>query len=65
MYQSGINDKAVETFAAGERERFLQRNPKSVELAKRARKSLFGGVPMHWMSAVSYTHLTLPTTPYV
>lgn len=50
MYQSGINDKAVETFAAGERERFLQRNPKSVELAKRARKSLFGGVPMHWMS---------------
>ena len=52
MYQSGINDKAVETFAAGERERFLQRNPKSVELAKRARKSLFGGVP-----TVSYTHL--------
>lgn len=50
MYPSGINDKAVETFAAREREHFLQRNPKSVELAKRARKSLFGGVPMHWMS---------------
>ncbi|WP_070885706.1 aspartate aminotransferase family protein [Pseudomonas sp. D1-3] len=50
MSPSGINDKAVETFAARERERFLQRNPKSVELAKRARKSLFGGVPMHWMS---------------
>ncbi len=50
MYQSGINDKAVETFAVRERERFLQRNPKSVELAKRARNSLFGGVPMHWMN---------------
>jgi len=50
MSPSGINDKAVETFAARERERFLQRNPKSVELAKRARKSLFGGVPMHWMN---------------
>ena len=21
--------------------------------------------PVHWMDAVSYTHLTLPTTPYV
>ncbi len=50
MYQSGINDKAVETFAAREREVFLQRNPKSAELAKRARNSLFGGVPMHWMN---------------
>ncbi|SHL99722.1 aspartate aminotransferase family protein [Phytopseudomonas punonensis] len=50
MFQSGINDKAVETFAAREREVFLQRNPKSIELAKRARKSLFGGVPMHWMN---------------
>ncbi|WP_017901817.1 aspartate aminotransferase family protein [Pseudomonas asplenii] len=50
MYQSGINDKAVETFTARERERFLQRNPKSVELARRARNSLFGGVPMHWMN---------------
>lgn len=50
MSPSGINDKAVETFAARERERFLQRNPKSVELARRARKSLFGGVPMHWMN---------------
>ncbi len=27
MYPSGINDKAVETFAAREREHFLQRNP--------------------------------------
>ncbi|MBD9397453.1 aspartate aminotransferase family protein [Pseudomonas sp. PDM11] len=50
MFQSGINDKAVETFAAREREVFLQRNPKSIELAKRARNSLFGGVPMHWMN---------------
>ncbi|MFB4369038.1 MULTISPECIES: aspartate aminotransferase family protein [unclassified Pseudomonas] len=50
MFQSGINDKAVETFAVREREHFLQRNPKSIELAKRARNSLFGGVPMHWMN---------------
>ena len=22
-------------------------------------------IAMHWLPAVSYTHLTLPTTPYV
>ncbi|CAD5107133.1 aspartate aminotransferase family protein [Zestomonas carbonaria] len=50
MTASGIAEHAVETFAARERQRFLEQNPKSVALAERARHSLFGGVPMHWMA---------------
>ncbi|PAU52329.1 aspartate aminotransferase family protein [Pseudomonas sp. PIC25] len=50
MTASGIADRAVEILAARERARFLEQNPKSVALAERARHSLFGGVPMHWMS---------------
>ncbi|MBD9483248.1 aspartate aminotransferase family protein [Pseudomonas sp. PDM14] len=50
MTSSGIAEQAVEAFATRERARFLQQNPKSVALAERARHSLFGGVPMHWMS---------------
>lgn len=33
-----------------ERQRFAAANPKSAELARRARGHLFGGVPMHWMA---------------
>ncbi len=47
---SGISEQAVSTFTARERERFLANNPTSAALAERARHSLFGGVPMHWMS---------------
>ena len=50
MTASGISQAAVETFAARERARFLERNPKSVALAERAHKSLYAGVPMHWMA---------------
>ncbi|MDH4558828.1 aspartate aminotransferase family protein [Pseudomonas sp. BN417] len=50
MTPSGIAESAVATLAARERERFVQQNPKSIALAERARHSLFGGVPMHWMS---------------
>ncbi|MGH8433542.1 MAG: aspartate aminotransferase family protein [Pseudomonas sp.] len=50
MTASGISESAVETLAARERDRFLEQNPKSIALAERARHSLFGGVPMHWMS---------------
>jgi len=50
MSSSGIAEAAVAQFAARERELFLARNPKSVALAERARRSLFGGVPMHWMA---------------
>ncbi|MCY1287308.1 Glutamate-1-semialdehyde 2,1-aminomutase [compost metagenome] len=50
MTSSGIAESAVATLAARERERFVQQNPKSIALAERARHSLFGGVPMHWMS---------------
>ncbi|TWI57563.1 glutamate-1-semialdehyde 2,1-aminomutase [Pseudomonas duriflava] len=50
MTASGISPSAVATFTAQERERFLANNPNSVALAERARKSLYGGVPMHWMA---------------
>ncbi|MBH3341487.1 aspartate aminotransferase family protein, partial [Pseudomonas mendocina] len=47
---SGISQAAVDRFVAAERELFLSRNPKSAALAERARHSLYGGVPMHWMA---------------
>ena len=50
MTSSGISSAAVATFTARERQRFVAQNPKSVALAERARHSLFGGVPMHWMA---------------
>ena len=50
MTASGISDRVIGEFAAQERARFLANNPNSVALAERARGSLFGGVPMHWMS---------------
>lgn len=50
MSSSGIAEQAVEVLRARERQHFLERNPQSVALAERARHSLFGGVPMHWMS---------------
>ena len=50
MHSSGIAEKAVEVLRERERQRFAERNPRSLALAERARHSLFGGVPMHWMS---------------
>lgn len=50
MTASGISPAAVEAFAKRERQRFIERNPRSVALAERARNSLYGGVPMHWMA---------------
>ena len=50
MTASGIAEPAIAAFASRERERFLARNPASLALAERARGSLFGGVPMHWMA---------------
>jgi glutamate-1-semialdehyde 2,1-aminomutase len=50
MTASGISETAVEAFVARERQCFLEQNPKSVALAERARHSLYGGVPMHWMA---------------
>lgn len=50
MTSSGIGEVAVSALRERERALFLQRNPGSVALAERARQSLFGGVPMHWMS---------------
>lgn len=50
MTASGISSHAVETFMSHERSHFIERNPKSRSLAERAQKSLYGGVPMHWMA---------------
>lgn len=50
MSNSGISQKAIEVFSTRERQRFMARNPKTVALAEQAKQSLYGGVPMHWMS---------------
>lgn len=50
MTASGIRPAAVERFAARERARFVERNPRSIALGERARRSLYAGVPMHWMA---------------
>ncbi|NQD94727.1 aspartate aminotransferase family protein [Pseudomonas sp. CrR25] len=50
MTASGIKQAAVDAFTARERQRFIEQNPKSVALAERARRSLYAGVPMHWMA---------------
>ncbi len=50
MSISGINEAAIAAFAAAERQRFVERNPRSVALAERARSHLINGVPMHWMN---------------
>ena len=39
----------VGALLAEERERFAREHPRSAELAEQARRSLLGGVPMHWM----------------
>src|SRR3990167_4791286 len=50
MTISGISESAVQPLPCHERARFQDNNPQSLALAERARHSLFGGVPMHWMS---------------
>jgi glutamate-1-semialdehyde 2,1-aminomutase len=50
MTASGISDRAIARFYRRECDLFVASNPRSVALAERARRSLFGGVPMHWMS---------------
>lgn len=50
MSKSGISESAIAAFTASERARFIENNPTSMALAKRAKANLFNGVPMHWMS---------------
>lgn len=50
MSKSGISPAAVTELSNRERIRFTDRNPKTTALAERAKQSLYGGVPMHWMS---------------
>jgi glutamate-1-semialdehyde 2,1-aminomutase len=40
---------ALADLQAGEEAHFVETHPRSRELAERARRSLFEGVPMHWM----------------
>ena len=39
----------VDDLMARELERFRAEHPRSLELAEQARRTLLGGVPMHWM----------------
>lgn len=50
MKSSGVSQERIDTLAARERQWFIVSNPKSVALAERAKRTLFGGVPMHWMA---------------
>ncbi len=43
-------EDAIARLTSRERARFAARNPMSEKLAIEARRSLFGGVPMHWMA---------------
>src|SRR5213082_2788100 len=40
---------ALEKLMQRELERFREEHPRSAELSERAKRSLLGGVPMHWM----------------
>ena len=40
----------VDDLMARELERFRAEHPRSLELAEQARRTLLGGVPMHWMT---------------
>jgi glutamate-1-semialdehyde 2,1-aminomutase len=48
--QNRYSENSVAKVMARERERFAAANPRSAALAVRAGKSLYGGVPMHWMA---------------
>jgi len=50
MTARSIAESAVTRLVESERAQFLSRHPKSAMLAARAKNSLYGGVPMHWMS---------------
>ena len=50
--------------ATGHKTWVLMRNPENIERLKEQVGRL-GGNPAYIHAAVSYTHLTLPTTPYV
>lgn len=50
MSKSGISQAAVTELSNRERIRFMDQHPKTTTLAERAKQSLYGGVPMHWMS---------------
>ena len=45
-----IDRQRLAALHAAEESRFAERNPRSRELALRARSGLYGGVPMHWMA---------------
>jgi glutamate-1-semialdehyde 2,1-aminomutase len=44
-----VTRAAVRALTERELERFVAEHPRSLELAERAKSSLLGGVPMHWM----------------
>ena len=39
----------IDTLLERELDRFRREHPRSLELTERAKRSLLGGVPMHWM----------------
>lgn len=50
MHNRQPTEDAIAKVTARARESFTRNNPKSAALAGEAKRSLFGGVPMHWMA---------------
>ena len=47
---SGVSTERLQTVVAQERARYIERNPRSQNLARRASEHLMFGVPLHWMN---------------
>ena len=45
----GIDRGKLKALIEREKQRFVEEHPKSKDLCERAKKSMFGGVPMNWM----------------
>ncbi len=50
MTKTIIDPKKAQALFQEETERFAKMHPKSFDMAQRAKHSLLGGVPMHWMT---------------
>ena len=48
--RAGLDWEKARTFLAEERQRYVERNPRSAQLAGQASQHLLFGVPLHWMN---------------
>lgn len=48
--RGGLDWARAQAFSSAERQRYIERNRQSAELAAQAREHLLFGVPLHWMT---------------